>query len=1111
MKKIALFIILNLISFNLSAQREASNWFFGFGSGIKFNQQLGIVEPEIGSVNTFEGCSAISDNDGNLLFSTDGTYVYSRNNAVMPNGFGLLGNPSSSQSAIIVPKPKDPNIYYIFTVSTHFTGIEGSVNEGLNYSEVDMRLNNGLGDVTTKNVNLLRYSSEKVSAVLKDCKTEAIWVVTLGTNSRRGGMTNGDYNTFHAFEVTDQGVDPNGAIRSVFLKEDLILDPRGYLKISPDGSKIAVANVSNGLYLYNFDKETGIVTDEALVGIHSDNRAPYGIEFSPNSKFLYASTYNNATDNIDLPETHSSSLIQFDVTFPSIVVSETQVLLDERQLYRGALQLGPDGRIYRALSETYNLGLPHLGVINFPNRKGKASDYRHNAIALSANSTQGLPPFIQSFFSEQIDIIQNGQSSTNLALCGNETYFLKGTNIPGASYTWTHDGVILPDNDFDLEVNDTGHYQLLIEPNNGECDIEGEAFVARFARPIANTPSNQNICDSNNDGSHVFDFTLMDSEIMGTQDPNIYRTHYYPTQEDAVNNTNEIFGLYSNISNPQEIFVRLSVDRNSDCYDMTSFVVEVFNTPTAFPVSPLEICDMEIASDLNVLNGQTEINLHQFDDGILGAQDPLAYSISYYKSINDAETKNAPLNFSYYNETAFSETIYARIENNLNIDCFDITPPINITINPLPEFANTALIQCDEDGIADGITVFNLNEAREVLTQNISNRSAKFYTDSARSNEINGDRFINTSNPQTIYVDIIDDQTLCVSYAELSLEVSSTQTDDYALPAVCDEIGSEDGINTFNLDDITTNIQSLNGITFPIFYYETYEDALLEQNELSSPYSNTTPYSQTIYARVENNNACYGISEVSLTINELPNVDTEGADYYCLNRSPDTITLDAAVLNDVPSNYTYNWSTGDNTYEVEINQPGVYTVEITNVNGCSKQRIITVEASNTATFNSIDVVDASSNNIVTVMVSGEGTYQYGLYDENNLEIYRDFQDSHIFENVFPGIYTVQVKDIKNDCGTVNAPVSVIGFPKFFTPNNDGFHDTWQVYGVTGLFRNGTQISIFDRFGKLLKQLNPLGHGWDGTFNGEELPTDDYWFVVTLHDGRIFKNHFTLKR
>ena len=102
-----------------------------------------------------------------------------------------------------------------------------------------------------------------------------------------------------------------------------------------------------------------------------------------------------------------------------------------------------------------------------------------------------------------------------------------------------------------------------------------------------------------------------------------------------------------------------------------------------------------------------------------------------------------------------------------------------------------------------------------------------------------------------------------------------------------------------------------------------------------------------------------------------------------------------------------------------------------------------------------------------------------------------------------------MSDYKNDCGEITDSVSVIGFPKFFTPNNDGTHDTWQVQGVSGMFQPNSNILIFNRFGKLLKQLNPLGAGWDGRFNGEKLPTDDYWFSVKLQDSRVFKGHFSL--
>jgi len=104
-----------------------------------------------------------------------------------------------------------------------------------------------------------------------------------------------------------------------------------------------------------------------------------------------------------------------------------------------------------------------------------------------------------------------------------------------------------------------------------------------------------------------------------------------------------------------------------------------------------------------------------------------------------------------------------------------------------------------------------------------------------------------------------------------------------------------------------------------------------------------------------------------------------------------------------------------------------------------------------------------------------------------------------------------VRDIENDCGTAEQLVSVIGFPKFFTPNGDVFNSHWKVKGISSDFQPNTQVLIFDRYGKLLAEVDPLGAGWDGTFNGFNMPASDYWYVVTLQDGRIYKGHFALIR
>jgi gliding motility-associated-like protein len=138
-------------------------------------------------------------------------------------------------------------------------------------------------------------------------------------------------------------------------------------------------------------------------------------------------------------------------------------------------------------------------------------------------------------------------------------------------------------------------------------------------------------------------------------------------------------------------------------------------------------------------------------------------------------------------------------------------------------------------------------------------------------------------------------------------------------------------------------------------------------------------------------------------------------------------------------------------------------------------------------------------------VSGEGLYEYALDEANGF-----YQDSNIFTNVQPGFHTVFVRD-RNECGISEQLVSVLGFPRYFTPNGDTYHETWKVLGVNAQFNQGIDIKIYNRYGKLLSQQNHLSSGWDGAIKGKPLPSDDYWFVATLPDGRVYRGHFALVR
>ncbi|WP_299552922.1 T9SS type B sorting domain-containing protein [Seonamhaeicola sp.] len=694
----------------------------------------------------------------------------------------------------------------------------------------------------------------------------------------------------------------------------------------------------------------------------------------------------------------------------------------------------------------------------------------------------------------------------------------QGNNLTGmnASSTDTSEGPG-PDGDsfvrwLDVQAGET--YFIVIDRPIGNSPFNLEwTGTAQFADPPTDqsnsigprNPTDMESCDivaPFNDGFTSFNISDNTPLITGTQTD--VTITYHASESDANIGINELVSPYTNISNPQKIFVRIT-NNITECFELTDFDLSVNLGPGILVPSDFVLCDN--MNDGDDKNGRTDFDLTQKNNEILNGLVPSDYNITYHSTQVDAENRASPLPNSYYNVTPFNEQVFVRVEDVLYPDCKSIVA-LNLVANPNPIAFNHTILQCDEDGHVDGFTLFNLNEANISLTGGDNNLSTRFYTDSARTVEVDGNAFSNTTNPQTIYVDVIDTRTGCLSYSELILDVSTTDSNNATL-TTCDDDGLEDGFHQFTLSDADSEVT--NGLItgLDIAYYQTYEEALLEQNNLGNTFTNTIPYTQIIYARVENANNCYGISEVTLVVNELPDIDIEDLTYYCLNQFPVPITLNAAVLNDSPNNYTYNWLSGEDSYEIEINETGHYEVTVTNGNGCSKTRTITVEASNIATIDDIKVDDASQNNTITVITSGEGIYQYRLLDENNV-VYADYQDSNLFDNVFPGIYTVTVRDIKNDCGTVSKDVSVIGFPKFFTPNNDGSHDTWQVYGVSSMFQPNTKIRIFDRFGKLIKELNPLGEGWDGMFNGEKLPSDDYWFSVRLQDGRIFKNHFTLK-
>ena len=694
----------------------------------------------------------------------------------------------------------------------------------------------------------------------------------------------------------------------------------------------------------------------------------------------------------------------------------------------------------------------------------------------------------------------------------------QGNNLTGmnATSTETSEGPGANGDSFvgDLDVLAGETYFLVIDRPIGNSpfslDWTGTAtFPDNPSNPVLTNPNstslpNLNICDALapfDDAITEVDLTTLTQDIInGESDVTVT---YHASESDANINASALGDVFNTSGGNQTVFIRIE-NTTTGCFIINDFEINVtifsnFNQPTTY-----EVCDDETDGDDQ--NGMTTFDLdvktQEIINGIAGAN----YNISYYSSLADAETDTAPLPTNYTNTVPTPTDIFVRVED-LDTGCVGFTS-FEIIVAAKPIANDVSLIQCDEDGIPEGFTTFNINEAFDTITGSDPNASIMFYlsqTDAEnQEDEINADAFENFFNPQIIYARVTNTNTGCVSFSEISLEVSTTSSNNASL-SVCDDDGNEDGFASFNLNDSNAIVLAGAPAGLDLQYYETYIDALVENNPLGTTFTNTVPYNQTIYARVENSNACYGISEIELTVFELPNIETSFETRYCLNFFPDTIVLDAGVINDSPSNYFFDWSTGEDTATIEVNSPGTYTVRVTNTDGCFKDRTITVLPSNIATVTNVNIVDASQNNTITVIVSGEGDYEYVLNDING-----PYQDSNVFEDVQPGLYTVYIRD-RNNCGITEELVSVIGFPKFFTPNDDDQNDFWQVKGINNLFQANSSILIFDRYGKLLKELDPLGVGWDGTYNGAKMPTSDYWFKVQLQDGRTFTSHFSLKR
>jgi gliding motility-associated-like protein len=667
------------------------------------------------------------------------------------------------------------------------------------------------------------------------------------------------------------------------------------------------------------------------------------------------------------------------------------------------------------------------------------------------------------------------------------------------------------------------------------CEYTEEICIEFNPNPSANPVANQIICDDDNDGFWEFDFSLLDATVLGAQSGSDFEITYHFSLTEAIDDINAIPSPYINAVayQEEEIFIRIESIINSNCFDTTSFLIDVLDIPVANPATDIELCDN--ADDGNDANGLVTFDLSSKFNEVLGGQSITDFEVKFYLSQAEADAGLAGTEIaSPFQNTSNPEVIFARIENRLNPVCFDTTS-YSLIVHPLPVVTSLVeLKQCDDD--TDGYSSFNLTESYALISANYLNETITFHTslldaENGLANITNETIYINTdpsAAPDILFVRTENDEG-CYRTSQLNLIVSTTQISaDFQLNyEVCDDdlIDGDNfnGIANFDFSDATSQVINLFplGQSLTISYYQNIDDALSEINpipDISNYRNESSPNSQIIYVRVDGDadNGCLGLGgHITLQVNPLPVFDLEDDYLLCLDTNG-TETIDIPVLDTQlsESEYSFEWSLNNtiidgftgSSYTPE--QGGNYSVLVTNIStGCQIADATIVNEGGppivSARLTSPLFADV---HVIETTVTGNGIYEYSLDDG-------PWQDSGIFENVSAGEHIVTVRDLVG-CGSSSVIVIVIGYPLYFTPNEDGFHDTWNIIGIADQLN--AKIFIYDRYGKLLKQMSPSSTGWDGTFNGHPLPTSDYWFTVEFiepKDGTssLFRAHFTLKR
>ncbi|WP_397301871.1 T9SS type B sorting domain-containing protein [Nonlabens ulvanivorans] len=628
---------------------------------------------------------------------------------------------------------------------------------------------------------------------------------------------------------------------------------------------------------------------------------------------------------------------------------------------------------------------------------------------------------------------------------------------------------------FRVEIQTTGTFSFALTPDTAQADYDFAVFG-----PVVD-------CDNLGTAIRCSSTNPRDAGVTGETGLNSVETDFI--EGPGANGNGFLQELTVNAGEVYYVIVALAVGTGGFSIS-TGGTADLPPAPVANPLMDLEVCDNAGAQD-----GFREFDFSSLNSDVLLGQTNT--TVTYHESLNDANIGINAITFPYTNITN-PQDIYVRVIRN-DSDCTDFTDFTILVDDPNIDTDIDPFIICSDNATEP----FDYNTVIDSILPNASSFNVTYHLtqmDAQDGLNAQGSMFTATTTEEFYFIRVVDPTGLSCDYV-LNTSIFVANPPAIAIPVdlfLCDD--DFDGFLNVALTDQNNEIlNGLDPLLHQVTFYESAADRTAGQNALNSSFT-TTQNPQRIYVRVtETSTSCFSDVDYQITIRPRPVLQSQDDIIVCVDAVvPTTISVAAGFD-------FYEWNTGEmgaTTNSIDINQPGDYTVTVTNNFGCESSLTITALPSDVATIDDIITQDfRNGDNTAQFIVSGPGDYEFSV--DNG-----PFQDSNFFNGLYKGFHTVRIRD-KNGCGTITEEFAVLDYQRFFTPNGDGFHDYWTLDGLTDY--PDAIIFIYDRYGKLLHQMAPDGIGWDGTFINAPMPSSTYWFTLKIEGKPLVKGYFALKR